>query len=518
MPLDRRSFTRILIGLLVALPGAASHAESSAAAAGDYIGPLSTTYGRSRYFGAATRSARMQKAKARLAKGARGLGGDSLEEAGHVGQALVMMMIVGGVEIVRREFAFAGLSGREPSTSEVLALSAKAAAQLVSGGGTWLSFVGGATASASMKRPVAALQALLMNSTSSLLLRDLLQSAIASSVMFTGWEMGGQLWDEARELIVDDADYEAAGSMGAVELGAAFGNRAARRNGRRVLGLMLGNMARILVFDRALCGLWLSNAWRFRIATGDFVALIASMASVGVVGAALVPAPQGKAAVILLGLAFGVVGGTLSLVLPQDIKDSLTESFAEARAWTSENTLSGSARRLQEMNDLWARGPWFVELPKSLVYARYQAIFRDRAAYREGALTARFEGIYKALSMLNVLTGERKVALASANATAVADRNERLGEVRGIVAERLSRLTGYYERQAEGLRAASDDARGTDYERLYRDETVKLQRLGFRLGMIQASLAPDAKSPEEARKAELLLNKIYFMGFDEDEI
>ncbi len=155
--------------------------------------------------------------------------------------------------------------------------------------------------------------------------KGLIANGAHTFISFIGWELGGQLFEEAAELIENDADYEVAHHSGKLVASVVSGRAGA--NDRRVFGLLMSNMSKIILYDSNLRELWLYNTWRNRIATGEFASIVGSMAAASAIGTAVFPG-----AGTVVGMGFGLVGGLFAMfVIPEENKNTLTAFFRDLR-------------------------------------------------------------------------------------------------------------------------------------------------------------------------------------------
>lgn len=157
------------------------------------------------------------------------------------------------------------------------------------------------------------------------LYKNLITAGSLTFISFIGWELGGQIFEEAAELIENDEDYETAHHFGRLISSVVSGRAGA--NDRRVFGLLMSNVTKIILYDSNLRELWLYNTWRNRIATGEFATIVGSMAAASAIGTTIVPG-----AGTIVGMGFGLVGGLFAMfVIPEEDKNTLTAFFRDMR-------------------------------------------------------------------------------------------------------------------------------------------------------------------------------------------
>ena len=437
---------------------------------------------------------------------------------GRQGQALVLMMIIAGVEVVHQEIKRAKLRNESVNYEQTFSLSGQAAEQILSGGGTWLSIAGAGVVTPFSKKPIVILETLLKDAGAHDILRSLLQSGICSLVAFGGWDLGGQLWDEARELITDDTDYTLAGHMGSVALGSLtdiFSNSGGNQNDVRVLKIMTANIARILFLDNDLRNLWLYNAWRLRIATGDFVTMVSSMVGAGAIGTAIFPG-----AGTLAGLCFGVAGGTLALFVPTPVKDEITDGldvfrntgpFLDMLAHAQNILAMGSFDIVSASLPNWLTPNQKSEIIKLKVHAALVSMRKER----ESIMTVQTESYMRQYSAFQVLQGNRSMAISAGNMRAA-------GNLGMALARRLANLQIQAKQFADTYQTFIDQMSRLMHE-LPAGETLRelkddqLLMIAANKKILMLARAWSISQPAETldSSSNLLLYKIYLTGFDE---
>jgi hypothetical protein len=437
----------------------------------------------------------------------------AVQNLGHQGQALVLILIISGIEIVHQQIKMAKLKKQELNYSELTELAGKAADQILLGGSVYSSMIGAGTIAGVSYKPIQVINQFIGNQNTKPIFKSLLQSGIVSFITFTGWEMGGQLWSEAKELIENEADYARAERLGPVLLGSLQSLVSTNQDFQddlRVLKVVFGNMARILVADNDLRNLWLYNTWRMRIATGGFLAIVTAMVSAGVVGTTLFPG-----AGTLGGMCFGIVGGTLALFVPEQIKDGVTDSVASARSYFG----SRRAETMQlELREIYRQdnNSVFAALGDPMQRVAQAKDFLSRMqAYREDAVTAEFEILYRNYSKLNVLRGNKKVALAANNTQAIPDIENKLKDVTSAIRGNIRALENFYKNESEKLNNLIPKPKSQELATLLLEQNNKLLILSGIISSLLSGLFENTNDSSSATSSAILLNKIYFMGFKE---
>jgi hypothetical protein len=258
------------------------------------------------------------------------------------GRTILLIMVITGVAIVKNEIERANREGRNLNFQETGEICLYVMTQLLNQGDIWFNMVGAGEMSLVMGKPLKLFTALLANAAAKNILIALLASAVHSTIIFIGWEIGGQLWNEARMLLKSDRDYKLSeGMLTTVLLASVSPDR------RRIFTEIIRNEIKILLVDDKLRSDLFYNAWRLRIMTGDFVTLVLAMAGAMTVGGAIIGGPPGA----ILGFIFGAVGGVGTLFLPQTFKDSITRGMRAGQVESEKGLLREDYGRLLAITD-----------------------------------------------------------------------------------------------------------------------------------------------------------------------
>ncbi len=383
----------------------------------------------------------------------------TLDTTADVGRTMILIMVLTGAELVRQEYQKSHLKGKPVDSQHLEKLSFAAAKHLLTDGQFYMSVLGSGTMSVLGKKPLSILQALLANATSRRMLVSLVQSGIASFVTFTGWEAGAELWNQATLLIPDQIDFERSKNLLGVLAGAANGNA----EDRRILGILLDNMGQILLDDDEMRAAWLYNTWRLHIATGQFVVLVGSMVSAGTVGTALFPG-----AGTLAGMMFGAVGGLVSMVVPEEIKEDMTDSLRFVRQ---------SADRAQLRADRAQVKSWLEDGVSGNDIAGFRGFLDMQSTIRSNVMTVFSEADYKRRVAIQSLDHEiataretlRRLKANPRDVAALYSESKDLGKtLRELVASHSGKIEKI-KREIERIEAGMRD--------FYALETVAMMRL-----------------------------------------
>ncbi len=346
------------------------------------------------------------------------------EMSAHLGQTLLFLLTVAGVELVQKELI--ARSEGKPSDKTLLEMSGIAARQLLDSGGTYLAILGAGVADLGLTYPAKALSAWLVDPKARPVIYQSLVRSIVATGSLIGWEIGTSLWSEAAMLLETEAEFERSKSLFGMGLGAFRGliySSDSRDLADRTLAKnMAGNLVRVALLDQKLRSRWIDNTFRTRIMSGDFAIMTAALTAAGV-GTMLLPGGGTVAGFIL-----GVGAIVIALNIPESIKDGITSGLHSVRAgfqWGRLRTVD------LEIRDLM-RAPQWTSLENRL--NRLQQLLNDRQNMRSGVLTIEME---KARMVLRHLLREKSPL----------DQNTGRSHLRQI----FSNILRMYAEQSEGL-------------------------------------------------------------------
>lgn len=237
----------------------------------------------------------------------------------HVGQTYTLIFVLAMVEEVKRLVYDDYINHRYISPQQITEKAGIAAEHILDSGEIFSSLSAGAATHVAFKVPLAVFNAAIENTQSRLLFKRILQSLTGSFITFFGWELGGQLWQEAKTLIsrneLPGKEYDFFFEEDALWSYLLKGNP----NAAKIVGLLMNSMFKVLWTDEALTAQWIYNGLRHRIMSGEFVTMVTAMGSVSAVGATVCP-QCGAGAMI----GFGILGGILSGIVPEMQNNQLT--------------------------------------------------------------------------------------------------------------------------------------------------------------------------------------------------
>ncbi|MFH1263922.1 MAG: hypothetical protein V1495_10840 [Pseudomonadota bacterium] len=278
------------------------------------------------------------------------------QETGKTAQLLVFLMVISGAAVAQQEIHYKRIRGEKVDASELAEICWMVAGQVLDGGSTWFGIGGGTLFGKLFGKPLEYLRVLMSNGAARGIFRNLLASGIQSIIIFVGWDLGIELWEEARGMLTDLEDYKISEGMwtGAIATaGSLFVKHPPPyvQRKRRVFLQILSNIGVILSNDEGRRNQWIYNTWRLKTATGEFVTMVAAMTTAGylggMIGSNIYPG-WGTA----IGIGFSMAGAMAAINLPQQAKDLVTLGIKKARLIWDETALSFNEDDLDHDTDL----------------------------------------------------------------------------------------------------------------------------------------------------------------------
>lgn len=317
-------------------------------------------------------------------------------------------------------------------------------------------------------------------------------------------------------MIENPEDYQRAALLGPRLLGSIMellSGGDATGDDTRILKTIFSNMVKILVYDHELRGIWLYNAWRMKIATGHFATLVALMTSATVIGTSLFPG-----AGTIVGLCFGFAGGALALfIIPEHIQDSITNGIIQTRMAINQGR-AGTIREELRSLDRNMKNPIFDSNTKSLNVSytkKTTALLQKARAYRENAMTAQFEGLFRIYSHIKTLQGNHKVATTSGNEQAIVEINKKIETLTEAFNQNLKEASKFYGRQIQLFDQLRLKPSIKEVADLISGERTQLQQLSSAMDTIVAGLLQGDDDAASAYWKQMFLTKVYILGFNE---
>ncbi len=214
-------------------------------------------------------------------------------------------------------------------------------------------------------------------------------------ISFGGWEFGAQLWKESTNLLdsqltePEEVEFLKTNrnklwtslfhSIAAMKTSTATKEDRIRQ---KILFTTVENLVDILSTESKRMD-WLYNALRLRIYNGSFAITVTAMSTVNTAGAVLAPA---VAATLWGSIGFGLLGGAVTLAVPDDQKYSLTQ-------WMKDQYVSKVRETGGTQTEL--KLPFLLAEPNSSAAAlSLENGLLDRVKYRESLMDVYMEKIF----------------------------------------------------------------------------------------------------------------------------
>lgn len=265
------------------------------------------------------------------------------EMTAHLGQTLLFLLTVTGVEVVMAELQRRGEG--KPSDATLAEMAGIAASHVLDSGSTYVAILGAGLADLGVKYPAQAISAWLADAKA----RPILHQSLAYSIRVTGglfgWEFGATLWQEAAMLLETQEEFERSKSLFGM-LGGSLRSlySASPRDAKdaQLLKTMSWNLIRVALVEQELRSQWVDFTFRTRIMNGETAILTAALAAAGV-GTMLVP---GGGTVV--GFIFGAGAVLIAINIPEAIKDSVTGGLQTVRMGMQRGRLRTVEMELRE--------------------------------------------------------------------------------------------------------------------------------------------------------------------------
>jgi len=278
-----------------------------------------------------------------------------LKLVGEGAQTSLVLVMLGTVGAIQSEVEHARLRGETIGPEKMTTIAVMVLEHVFSSGSVYSGFAGGTLMGIGAKY----IARLAENAAARSLLVKLLSSGAVSLFVNLGWELCSELFEQARNMFLIDPAYspeeqkknydyaENIPRMTIAAMGFFYGADEIRR-ARYIFPRLIKNIGIILFLNKDLRHHWLYNAWRNRIATGDFVIMTVALAAAGTV----VFPGVGTVAGLALGLGVCFAAGLIAMEVPQPIKDQLTLGLKEYRVlWNQAGSWINEHRLRSNLND-----------------------------------------------------------------------------------------------------------------------------------------------------------------------
>ena len=247
----------------------------------------------------------------------------SVSAAAH-GQTFLLMIILSSTYLVQEEIEESKIKIEDINEKELAKLIGKVTTKIINSSEIWASLTSSIALVEIAKKGFDVAKhsqiaksfqkELSHNSKLRRLFSTFLKNTILANIIFVGWDFGGSLYKMARDSLESDSEYEIAATMSSL------------LKNPEVFKKIFSQIYIILIKNEETRSLLFWNLFRQKILTGEFATLVASMSAAMTAGSILFPG-GGTA----LGFVFGLVGGGIYLMLPQESKDRLTLFFQGLR-------------------------------------------------------------------------------------------------------------------------------------------------------------------------------------------
>lgn len=247
----------------------------------------------------------------------------------HSAQTWMFIQAMIAAKVIKHEIHVNKLEGEDNDWSEITERVTQECYYALEGGGVWASMMGSTLSHLMIEKGANALNKSIQKTAMQNLFKKFLIGSVSSFVGFVGWEMVGQLWDQARYMIEDKDVFLASEKAASIFSNFIRGGELTESE-RKVFSAMIGNMGEILFVNKELRQIWLSNTWRYRLKTGEFAMIIESITVGSLVGSKMIPG-KNLAYKILGGVLGAGIGAGLLVFAPKHISEGVTR-FAK---WTT---------------------------------------------------------------------------------------------------------------------------------------------------------------------------------------
>lgn len=270
----------------------------------------------------------------------------STQVLGEASRTIFLILVLSAFEITKQEIEKTKLTGQKPNLNEIMEISGDAVSLILDSGEIWAGISGALASTVALSTPLSILDEIIESNISKKALATLMKIGVSTLVTFLGWELGSQLWREARQLLESNDDYQRADriwSLGFKYILSTLSNNSNNPD-KLLVQKMLRNIFKIVFTNDEFRNQWLYNTWRHKIATGDFVTLVSAMVGASWSGSQIYPG-----AGTITGLMFGLVGGVIYLSVPLKYKSKIDSGIFSIRRFKAQRDLQGHYSRIQSI-------------------------------------------------------------------------------------------------------------------------------------------------------------------------
>lgn len=434
------------------------------------------------------------------------------EVVAHVGQTMIMIYALSGIDAMLKELGDKDLSVLQklnPATT--LGLANRATARILNSGDYWLGSLGSAASLGAVKTATQAIQAVIRNPSLKAALAKPLGPVLSNTIGLVGWQFGTQLWNQSVSLLENVQDIERAKSLkktgsGVLDLLETLGSPKVlakldreHQENARVAGLVLQNMLAIVIQNPHLRDCWFYNTWRLHIATGSFATLLGSTLAGSFAGTLLFPGGG-----TLVGMIFGIMGGAAAMLIPDEVKNQITYCIEACRRDSVDLQIENNDADL--LHDAQPDSPFHYPSEAEQIGGLRHHL-EVRRLIRAARVTVDMERIKYAIDEYR---------------NPQADRDHRRAALEAIVPT-AQRMVIFYKNDIARLKGDAENADEVNapkrFQDLYASEITRVELLQQGLRAFVAVAAGGSQStPSEAslHDIENFVETVRLLGFDED--
>jgi hypothetical protein len=455
------------------------------------------------------------------------------QAAEHTGQTLLVIWILSLIMAAEQDKKIKDLSASSMNFEELKAQFGLVTNKVLNGFEVFAGMAGGGAFGIAFGTPLQYLGAVVNSSVGRPILANLLNSGAASFVTFVGWELGRQLWKEAILMLDTPAEVSAANNL---KISKVFSGLAGKADDpeTRLFFKIFQNAWVILTFgDSEMGKAWVYNTWRLCIATGEFVTMVLTMASVSVAASAVagVVAPgAGHVSGFVVTFFGGLAGGLAAHYLPNEVKAPITKGLRAARQNIGHSQLYTNEREIYRILSYFRSGGNSPLMP-DYQFKELQNFLESRAKRRDKIMTVYYENIFQHFAREMELNME--LGLVRANHAKDSDsfkkftsgRTEELAIHRHELAGLAKSVTDFYDEETKTLQRLLGNRNWqlpTEFEKLllaHIEKTVFQLQFSLSLlgGFMPGVLAENniVAGATDSASLEKYLNGLYFFGYRE---
>ncbi len=381
----------------------------------------------------------------------------------HQGQTFILIIIVSIVEIVRQEIIYSNLALNSLTREQIKEKIDEATEKILLGGDIWAAMFGATATSRLGAKPLALIQALIMDLNTRMVFKQILTNGAFTLVTFVGWEFGVSVFEKARGRL-SPSEFEETEHFIAL-MWSVFMDGKHQTHEAQLVRKVFRKAFVIFFSDPDLR----YNTFRHQIFTGEFINLVSALtlaatasASVGAavggaIGTAIAPivgtaAGAGTGAVV--GWLFGFVGVgaglSLTLFIPDQYTDTISNSIANARRSFINfyhGDLPGSRNQIQ--HDINKAYNSIVNTNGVAFHPHFR--FSENPHHYNLLIDIYLEKLFRVESRISGFLGKQTVATIAGNTTALPEINTNLAYYEDLKLQIFKDLLDFYPQRVRQL-------------------------------------------------------------------